>query len=213
VSDFRNSASPPASKFRSDSGISPPADPRPDDIELVRQAREGDAAAFGALVERYQDRIYNAIYRMCNHDADALDLTQSAFLKALEGLPRFREDSRFLTWLYRIAMNEVLSHRRSRVRRRTFSLQAMPDGDWSSAEPEPAACLNRDETQQRVTAALERLEPEFRAAVILKDIEGLDYATIAQVLGVPVGTVKSRLFRGRMMLRSALRGTEIAGDV
>jgi RNA polymerase sigma-70 factor (ECF subfamily) len=181
----------------------------PSDAELVRQARRGDSAAFGALVTRYQDRVHNLCYRMCHNEADALDLSQSTFLKALDGLGRFRAESSFYTWLFRIAVNVTLSHRRAHRRRRTFSLDTGSD----DANPGPQLAARQDdvaeramtgETHAQVVRAIERLDEEFRIAVILKDVEDLGYAAISEILSVPVGTVKSRIHRGRLMLRELL---------
>jgi RNA polymerase sigma-70 factor (ECF subfamily) len=151
---------------------------------------------------------------MCHNHADALDLTQSAFLRALEALPRFRARATFYTWLYRIAVNLTLSHRRARSRKPALSLHRAED-DGPSFEP-PAASESSDpvrqvgqaELQRQLERALEQLDEEFRVAVVLRDIEELDYATIAEILEVPVGTVKSRIHRGRMMLREWLEEQE-----
>lgn len=179
------------------------------DGALVRRARNGDSAAFGMLVSRYQDRVLNACYRLCGSRDDAEDLTQTAFVKAYEALPRFEAKSSFYTWLFRIAVNLTLSHRRSRGRRKTISL----DGGDDDRRPDPAAAdedtdvartAERNELREHLSAALAELDAEFRAVVVLKDIENMDYATIAQVLDLPLGTVKSRLHRGRLALRERL---------
>ncbi len=182
---------------------------QPSDVELVRQAQSGVRAAFDALVVRYQDRIYNACYRMCHDPTDAADLAQTAFMKAFEGLRRFETRASFYTWLFRIAFNVTMSHRRS-AGRRPRSLDdpqggGTPAGERVTAGTEDAgAAAERAELRERVAAALAQLEPEYRAAVVLKDIEDLDYAAIAEILEVPIGTVKSRIHRGRMMLRDLL---------
>lgn len=184
------------------------------DAELVGRAQRGVPTAFAVLVSRYQDRVYNTCYRMCHNHADALDLTQTTFLKALEALPRFERRANFYTWLFRIAVNLTMTHRRTLGRRRTGSLEAANE-DGARVEPkargsdaDAAAALEQDELQARVAAALAQLDEEFRLAVVLKDIEEMDYAAIADVLGVPVGTVKSRIHRGRMMLRERLARDE-----
>ncbi|MGD8452669.1 MAG: sigma-70 family RNA polymerase sigma factor [Phycisphaerae bacterium] len=188
-----------------------PADIRPGDDALVEQAQRGRPQAFAELVARYQDRVYNVCYRLCGQEADALDLTQSTFLKALEALPQFEARSTFYTWLFRIAVNLAFSQRRRERRRRTVSLsEAVDDGERRSEPAAPAetydAAHDADTQEQyaRATAALARLAPEFRAAVVLRDIEDLDYAAIAEILGVPPGTVKSRIYRGRTMLHEML---------
>ncbi len=183
--------------------------PELSDADLVRGAQQGDQAAFAELVTRYQDRVYNTCYRMCHQHADAADLTQTTLLKAWEALGTFKRGAGFYTWLFRIALNTVLSHRRQRRRRETVPLEMDPDGGRRgggggvrAAEPESA--LAQRELQERVARALSELDDEFRAAVILKDIEELDYQTIAEILEVPLGTVKSRIHRGRTMLRELL---------
>ncbi len=180
------------------------------DAQLVSRAQRGDTAAFGALIGRYQDRVYNACYRLCGHEADALDLTQTAFLRAFEALDRFEARSNFYTWIFRIATNLCISHLRSRARRTVVPLVAAAgevswiDPPADTARHDPHHRLERDELRARLEAALRALDPDFRVVLVLRDIEDMDYATIGQVLGIAVGTVKSRVFRARMMLRSAL---------
>ena len=175
------------------------------DADLVRGAQQGDQTAFAELMARYQDRVYNTCYRMCHQHADAADLTQTAFLKACESLGTIKRGAGFYTWLFRIAVNTVLSHRRQFRRRETVRLDANHDSAGSRPAPGPESALEQRELQERVAWALSRVDDEFRAAVILKDIEDLDYQTIAEILDVPVGTVKSRIHRGRMMLRELLQ--------
>lgn len=180
------------------------------DGDLVRRAQDGMPAAFTELVVRYQDRVFNTCYRMCHNHADALDLTQTTFLKALEGLTQFQSRANFYTWLFRIAVNLTITHRRSATRRSVRTLDeshhnsgsARPVSDHDANVSQPA---EQRELQQRVARALAQLDEEFRAAVVLKDIEDMDYSTIAEILDVPVGTVKSRIHRGRLMLRDLLR--------
>lgn len=188
------------------------------DVELVQRAQRGVPEAFAELVSRYQDRVYNTCYRMCHNDADALDLTQATFLKALEGLRSFQRRASFYTWLFRIAVNLTISHRRTQSRRPARSLdQSTDDGRASSpavadCAPDGSRQAERREMEQRVERALEQLDDGFRTAVILKDVEDMDYATIAEILSVPVGTVKSRIHRGRLMLRELLREERTAVD-
>jgi RNA polymerase sigma-70 factor, ECF subfamily len=186
------------------------------DADLVERTKGGAAAAFGELVARYQDRVYNTCYRMCHNQADALDLTQGTFVRALEALPKFESRANFYTWLFRIALNLTISHRRSAARRATFSLDGARDGETPRRDPpgrpddDPAAAPEQRELQARVAAALAQVDEEFRAAVVLKDIEGLDYAQIAEILDVPIGTVKSRIHRGRLALRDLLSDVRTA---
>jgi RNA polymerase sigma-70 factor (ECF subfamily) len=148
---------------------------------------------------------------MCRNDADALDLTQSAFLRALEALHTFKEKASFYTWIFRIAVNLTISQGRRRKHAPRISLDRAAGEDTPAVQlpgNEPAAAngAEQGELRERLADALDRLDADFRIAVVLKDIEELDYATIAEILDVPVGTVKSRIHRGRMMLRELLEG-------
>ncbi len=185
------------------------------DADLVRRVKRGETEAFGDLVRRYQDRVFNTCWRICGHLEDARDLTQDAFLKALESLGGFREESGFYTWVFRVAVNLSLSHRRTAGRRRTLSL-----GDAGAAGGTQAEELARQarqphdgdaarggttvESQGRVVQALQALDDEHRAVIVLRDIEGFDYENIGAILEIPPGTVKSRLHRARMALRDSL---------
>jgi RNA polymerase sigma-70 factor, ECF subfamily len=185
-----------------------------DDAVLVRQCQKGDLTAFEPLVAKYQDRVYNLCWRLCGDRHAAEDLTQEAFLKAFESLETFRGASGFYTWLYRIATNLVLSYRRSE--RRQMNIGA--DQEWndipsqaarlyrtgSDADDQPDAAIERDEVRRLVWQVIQELDDEHRAVVVLRDMEGLDYGEIAEVLHVPTGTVKSRLYRARMALRERL---------
>lgn len=184
-----------------------------DDAVLVEQARNGDMTAFGHLVARYQDRVVNTCWRMCGCLDDAQDIAQEAFLNALQSLESFRGRSSFYTWLFRIAVNLSLSHRRKRARRPVLSLHTGDDepmyGDAAmrvvSVDDDPSARLHGHETQRLVADALEAMDDDHRAVLVLRDIEGFDYTRIAEVLELPVGTVKSRLARGRLALRERLK--------
>lgn len=172
------------------------------DADLVIRAQRGEKSALGQLVERYQDRIFNTCYRMCHNHADALDLTQAAFLRAWQALPAFESKANFFTWLFRIAMNGAISQRRRR-RRETGSLEeSMSPLERLAPERE----IERMEARTEIEKALDELDDDFRAAVVLKDVEDLNYAQISEVLGLPLGTVKSRIHRGRQMLREKLSG-------
>ena len=186
-----------------------------DDATLVERSRAGDMRAFGALVAKYQDRIYNLIFRMCNRAADAEELAQETFLKALERINQFRGHSQFYTWLFRIAANLTISHRRRAGRIRFHSMTGPEEYDESQSDALTAAIARRrdpgpdssaiaGETHRKILAALDELDDEFRIVVALRDIEDMDYAGIAQVLNLPVGTVKSRLHRARCLLKDKL---------
>ena len=196
------------------------AQPRPipfEDAELVERVKAGETQAYGELVRKYQDRVFNACWRICGHLEDARDLTQEAFLKAFEGLAGFRQQSGFYTWVFRVAVNLALSHRRSAKRRRTVSLESSsgPKGGQAddlrrrargASDGDPATLVSDADSQARVIRALHLLDDEQRAVVVLRDIEGLDYHEIGSILDIPPGTVKSRLHRARMALREALLG-------
>jgi RNA polymerase sigma-70 factor (ECF subfamily) len=183
----------------------------PADEQLLRRAVGGDPAAFGTIVERYQDRLYNAAYRLLGSAEDARDVVQEAFLKAYAHLDRFGGRSSLYTWLFRITVNMGLSHRRKRKwERRTLPSpgQDQPDpleGLVGRADADPVGPLLSAETERIVQRALQDLDPEHRAVVVLRDIQQFDYGEIAEVLKVPTGTVKSRLHRARLMLRDSLR--------
>ncbi len=180
------------------------------DEQLVQRVQAGETAAFAQLVERYADRVYNTCYRMSGSRADAEDLTQATFLRAFQAIGRFEARSGFYTWLFRIAVNTVLSSRRRARVARDRGLGG-DEGRGAATErrsapnADPIEAAERREWSERVAGALACVDEEFRMAVILKDVEELDYAQIAAILAVPVGTVKSRIFRGRKMLRNLLR--------
>jgi RNA polymerase sigma-70 factor (ECF subfamily) len=179
----------------------------PTDPELVARIIAGDGAAFGALVERYQDRLYNAVYRLVGSAEDARDLLQDTFVKAYENLGTFRGGSSLYTWLFRIAVNTSLSHRR---KRKWLQVGSGGDGDDPAPAPDAAAQDPSDrlvaaETEALVQQALDSLDDDHRTVVVLRDIQHCDYHEIAEILEVPTGTVKSRLHRARLILRDRLK--------
>lgn len=177
------------------------------DRELVDRARRGDRDAFGTLVVRHQDRLYTAVLRFCGDAEDARDIVQRAFVNAWRRLESFKGDSAFSTWMYRIAFNESVSFRREGGRRKHVSLS----GDDADSRPEPtddrrpADRLESSESCAQVQEALNQLDPEERKILILKELEDRSYDDIADILGIPKGTVRSRLFRAREALRERLR--------
>lgn len=175
-----------------------------DEAALLARSRSGDTAAFGRLVELYADRVVTVCARMVGDRAAAEDLAQEAFVKAWQSLASFDGRSAFYTWLYRIAMNLCLSERRRPRRVMSMTDEALADRRVSS-EARPGDAAELKEEHARVLAALAELDEEHRAVVVLRDVQGLDYEEIAGILGVPRGTVKSRLHRGRMELRERLR--------
>jgi RNA polymerase sigma-70 factor, ECF subfamily len=184
----------------------------PDDVvgdrALVERAVGGDRAAFATLVERHHGRIIALLERLCGCADQARDLAQETFISAFRHLSGFRHESRFSTWLHSIACNHAAAA--ARRRRPTVSLDATsPDGTTRIPEPaarmaDVAAGLEQAELRSRVTAALARLDERYRQVVVLSDMQGSTYEEIAQALGIPIGTVRSRLHRGRLELRSLL---------
>ena len=183
------------------------------------QARKGERAAYGMVVRAYQHRLYNAVYRLVGNREDAAEITQEAFTRGFEKLSEFRGDSGPYTWLFRIAMNAAVSRIRTASRRRTLSLEGMdanrpsrtPHGRFSDsivgAERSPSEVMEMSEAHRAVAAAMEKLNPEHRALLVMRDLEGFDYRQMADVLGLPLGTLKSRLFRARMALRELLEAS------
>jgi len=178
----------------------------------IRQARSGDTQAFAALVQKYQSAIYNLTYRLLGDSEEAKDLAQEAFLRAYRALPTFQADKPFAPWLYRIASNLCLNWLAKR-RLPTVSLDAalcaddpagtaLEIGDHSS---EPQTILERQERHTALRRAILALPPEQRVVIELRHFHDLSYQEIADVLGVPLSDVKSRLFRGRRWLAEALR--------
>jgi RNA polymerase sigma-70 factor (ECF subfamily) len=181
-----------------------------DDQCLIAACRSGKTEAFGVLVSRYQDRLYPTVFRLTGCAEDAHDLLQEAFLRAYEKLGRFHGESSFYTWIYRIAVNLALSDRRKRRHESIAALLGdVPD---DRIEGNPAATLERTERDERIQEALNALAPDHRAVVVMKEFDGLHYEEIGAMLGVPVGTVRSRLHRARCELRELLR-TLIDGDM
>jgi len=194
------------------------------DIALLERAKTGDRAAYGQIVVLYQDRLYNAVLRVVGDRDEALELTQEAFTRGLMKLESFRGDASPYTWLFRIAVNLAISQLRKVQRNRVFSLdrpgsraergesqasalaeRVSADGLGRPVASTPPQRLEQRERDQHVLAALGRLDAEYRAVLVMRDVEGFDYQQMADVLGLPLGTLKSRLFRARLALRDELR--------
>jgi RNA polymerase sigma-70 factor (ECF subfamily) len=178
------------------------------DLALVARAVAGDGGAFRSLVERHQGKIVALLHRLCGCPEQALDLAQETFLSAFRHLGSFRHDSRFSTWLHAIAVNQARSA--ARRRRPVASLGALaPDGrpqipEPTAAGPAVSAGLEQEELACRIAAALARLDDRYREVVVLADMHESSYEEIAAALDIPLGTVRSRLHRGRTELRAIL---------
>lgn len=181
------------------------------DQRLVERVQRGDKSAFDVLVLRYQHKIVKLVNRYVHDHAEALDVTQEAFIKAYRALPRFRGDSAFYTWLYRISINTAKNHLVSASRRPTDSTIDLQDPDEYEANARlrdldtPEALLLSDEIRQTVERTLRELPDELRTAITLRELEGLSYEEIAQAMDCPVGTVRSRIFRAREAIDARLK--------
>ncbi len=184
---------------------------RQTDQRLVEQVKNGYPEAFDLLVRKYQHKIYGLVSRFVSDPSAAEDIVQESFIKAYRSLDRFRGDSAFYTWLYRIAVNTAKNYVVSRGRR-------PPDADIDAEEAEqmsgsealqefgtPEEVILSTEVTQKVLEVIENLPPDLRTALILREIDGLTYEEIAQVMDCPIGTVRSRIFRAREAVNDALK--------
>lgn len=179
--------------------------------ELIAQAAKGDQDAFAQLLELHKGKVYGLTLRLTGSVEDAMDLTQETFFNAWRGLPRFNGQSKFSTWLYRLATNAAIDFLRREKRRSavaTVPLHVEEEPQRALDIPDhrftPQTELERKELQKAIQRGLERLSDEHRQALVLREVNGLSYAEIAQVLGLEEGTVKSRIYRARLALRKAL---------
>lgn len=182
-----------------------------EDLEHVRRVADGDERSFRFLVERYQDRIYGFCLRMLSESAEAEDVAQDVFLTLYRHASSFRGESRVSTWLYRIAKNQTLNRLKYLDRRgrglRT-SLHVVREDALVDGGRRPDEQHEHREVWRHVQSALDELEDDYRLVVVLRDIDGLAYDEIAQITGLPKGTVKSRIHRGRQALASRLEGLD-----
>jgi len=187
-----------------------------DEAVLVEQCRQGDSEATERLILKYQNRIYNAILRICANPDDAAELTQDTFVKVIENIDKFKGRSSFYTWAFRIGVNLTLNYCQRKVRIGFRSLDAEDNEDNGQAKqvlkefladdssPNPAVVTANKELGEIVVDALMKLREEQRVVVVLRDIEGMNYAQIAEVLDIELGTVRSRLSRARSNLREII---------
>lgn len=186
--------------------------PDAQDEAFLELLRAGSGDAFGVLIDRYQHPVYNLIARLVDDPVEAADVVQEVFLKVFRKIGSFRGQSSLKTWIYRIAVNEASNHRRSVRRHRGREVEIEPAREESAVTGEylidqcrsPYEQAAGAEMRRQVEEALAKINPDFKAAVVLRDLDGLSYEEIAEVLQVSLGTVKSRILRGREALREAL---------
>lgn len=179
---------------------------------LVARARRGDEDAFGELVKMFHGRVYGVIYRMVSNVEDARELAQQTWVKAWQRLDSYKGDAQFFTWLYRIAVNSVLDQGRRSARRKEVSLDEEPEREprpaveWQGPDDgRPDRGLERQEVQEAFERALDSLTPEHRMALILREVEGMSYREIGQVMKCRAGTVMSRIFYARRQIQEQMR--------
>ncbi len=190
-----------------------PPGSEPDDLALVRRCQAGEDKAFDELVIKYRSRVFAMIYHLVHNEQDAWDLAQDGFLKAWKSIDRFRFQSSFYTWLYRIMTNVAIDWLRKKQITTgqefddTIGLQDLePGSDLApKSEPLPAKTIERQEVRARIDAAIAKLSPEHRTVILLKEMEDLQYHEIAETVGCSIGTVMSRLFYARKKLQSLLK--------
>ncbi|MBI5394453.1 MAG: sigma-70 family RNA polymerase sigma factor [Verrucomicrobia bacterium] len=183
------------------------------DVELVSRSQHGDTQAFEELVSRYRGKVYGLVYGMARNESDAQDLCQETFIRAWQSLARFRGQSSFYTWLYRIATNLTIDLVRRRQRAPFVDVATRLGSDSDEVRRPEAVTTNlpsddaqRSDIRVAIDHAMEKLTPEHRAVVLLKDFEGLEYKEIAKIVGCSAGTVMSRLFYARRHLQRLLKG-------
>ena len=181
------------------------------DKEIIERVKGGEKEAYDLLVLKYQQRVINLISRFVKNHSDALDVSQETFIKAYRALPNFRGESAFYTWLYRIAVNTAKNHLTVQSRKITKSDYDVAEieqieGNMSLTEQTtPESLLVKDELQETILKTIENLPEDLKSAIMLREIEGLSYEEIAEVMECPVGTVRSRIFRAREMIDSKIK--------
>ena len=181
------------------------------DAECVRKLQRGETDAFETLIRRHQKTIFNLVYRMLGDYDEAAEISQEVFLSAYRAIGNFRGDANFSTWLYRIALNHATTRRKSLNTRQQRSVPIENTEPASDPHPGPAESMEKKEIRQRVQQALNRLDPDDAAVILLRDLQDVPYEEVARVLEIPIGTVKSRLHRARLALKSELASYFYAG--
>ena len=181
------------------------------DWQIVQRVQQGDKAAFNLLVKKYQHRIANLISRYVSNHGDVADVAQEAFIKAYRAIPGFRGESAFYTWLYRIAVNSAKNYLVSNGRKPPASDVDAEDAEYYEGsdalkeQDSPEHLLLSEEIRQVVFGTIEKLPDELRTAITLRELEGLSYEEIAEVMECPIGTVRSRIFRAREAIDAQLK--------
>ena len=179
-----------------------------DDIDLINRFKNGDTSAFGEIVNKYQDKVYNLCRHMLGNAADAEDAAQDVFLKAYQALPKFQPEASLYTWLYRIATNTCIDRRKKPIFESLFGDSGEGERlvhDRASDAPSPEKLYQSKQTGQALKEGLGRLSPKLQAIIILKEIEELSYEEIADTLEISMGTVKSRIARARDELQKLMQ--------
>lgn len=179
--------------------------------DLIAKAKQGDMQAFEALILKHEKIVYNVALRMMDHSEDAKDISQEVFLKAYRNIKNFDERAAFSTWLYRITYNTCIDEMRKRKGKQSYSLEEEMENEEGSMQRQiadegetPEESILREEQKSEIIQALESLSAEHKAAIILRDIKGLSYEEIAEILDLSLGTVKSRISRARNQLKSEI---------
>lgn len=178
---------------------------------LIQKAKQGDLTAFEELILKHEKIVYNVALRMMNHSEDAKDISQEVFLKAYRNIANFDERSAFSTWLYRITTNTCIDEMRKRKGRQSYSLEEELENEDGTMQRQiadegdtPEESLLREERKSEILQALEKLSAEHKAAVVLRDVKGLSYEEISEILDLSLGTVKSRISRARNQLKTEI---------
>ena len=202
----RKTVKPPEAPPHSD-----PTPQPPDEMALVKRAKQGDLSAYDDLVRRYQERIYATVYHMTANHEDANDLAQDAFIKAFQALKSFKGGSSFYTWVYRIAVNKTINFLKQRKHKAQMSLDDLdfnaehdPDLVALISDKTPRREVSLTELQEKLNAAMQKLSEPHRLVVTLHDVQGLSHEEIAEIMDCNIGTVRSRLFYARQQLQAYL---------